>query len=94
MSDNKDDSTHVEHVEKKTIVRYEQEGGKSEAPDRLELVESAVDIPDFSDKETKRILLKLDVRLLPILALFYLLAYLDRGNSTFRFEFEYEATVH
>lgn len=94
MSDIKDDSTHVEHAEKKTIVRYEQEGGKSEAADRLELVESTVELRDFSDKETKRILFKLDIRLLPILALFYLLAYLDRGNSTYRFEYDYQATGH
>lgn len=73
---------HVEHTDtqKKTIVRYEQDGTKSESPDHLELVESTVDIREFSDKEAKRILFKVDIRLLPILALFYLLAYLDRGN--------------
>ena len=87
MSDVKDDSTHVEHAEKKTIVRYEQDGRKSEAADGLELVESNVELRDFSEKETKRILFKLDIRLLPILALFYLLAYLDRGNSKSRNEF-------
>ena len=86
MSDVKDDSTHVERgdtVQKKTIVRYEQEGGKGDAPGHLELVESTVETRDFSDKETRRILFKVDIRLLPILALFYLLAYLDRGNSEF-----------
>jgi hypothetical protein len=89
MSDIKDDTTHVERadVQKRTIVRYEQEGTKSEAPGHLELVESTIETRDFSDKETKRILFKVDIRLLPILALFYLLAYLDRGNSTFGFAF-------
>lgn len=83
MADSKGVSTHVEDAEtqKKTIVRYEEEGGKSGAPDGLELVESTVELRDFTDKETKRILFKIDCRLLPILALFYLLAYLDRGNS-------------
>lgn len=34
----------------------------------------------FDEKETKKILHKVDRRLLPVLALLYLLAYLDRGN--------------
>ena len=92
MSDIKDDSTHVEHadVQKKTIVRYEQEGAKNEASGHLELVESTVETRDFTDKETRRILFKVDIRLLPILALFYLLAYLDRGNSTLAFHLPVE----
>lgn len=89
MADIKDDSAHVENTnaEKTTIVRYEDDGKggvKSESPDHLELVESTVVIRDFSAKEAKRILFKVDIRLLPILALFYLLAYLDRGNSKAR----------
>ena len=80
-ADNKDLSAHVEHTEKKTIVRLEEEGAKGGEHGHLELVESTVELQDFSDKETKRTLFKVDIRLLPILALFYLLAYLDRGNS-------------
>ena len=93
MSESKDISTPVEHEhgQKKTLVRYEEEGAKSEAPDHLELVESTVEIRDFSDKEAKRILFKVDCRLLPLLALFYLLAYLDRGNSTCRYDTEAKA---
>lgn len=36
--------------------------------------------PDYRDKETKRILRKVDFRLLPMLTLLYVLAFLDRGN--------------
>ncbi|KAM0717210.1 hypothetical protein Q7P37_007062 [Cladosporium fusiforme] len=36
--------------------------------------------PAFDPKETKRILRKVDVRLIPVLALLYLLAFLDRSN--------------
>lgn len=34
----------------------------------------------FDPKETKRILRKVDFRLVPVLALLYLLAFLDRSN--------------
>ena len=83
MSDSKDSSGFEEHgdAHHRTIVRMEQEGSKKEHTDHLELVESDVVIREFSEKEAKRILFKVDVRLLPMLAFFYLLAYLDRGNS-------------
>lgn len=37
-------------------------------------------LPRYDDAETKKILRKVDYRLLPVLALLYLLSYLDRGN--------------
>lgn len=37
-------------------------------------------IPNYDAGETQKILHKIDYRLLPILALLYLLAFLDRGN--------------
>ncbi|KAL4939119.1 major facilitator superfamily domain-containing protein [Aspergillus oleicola] len=37
-------------------------------------------IPAFSDDMQKRVLRKMDLRLIPMLALLYLLAFLDRGN--------------
>jgi hypothetical protein len=36
--------------------------------------------PDYDDKETKRILRKVDWRLIPLLSTLYLLAFIDRGN--------------
>ncbi|KAL4954229.1 major facilitator superfamily domain-containing protein [Aspergillus filifer] len=41
---------------------------------------SPVDIPVFSNEIQKRVLRKMDMRLIPMLALLYLLAFLDRGN--------------
>ncbi len=37
-------------------------------------------VPCYDARETKRILRKVDVRLLPVLALLYVIAFLDRGN--------------
>lgn len=34
----------------------------------------------FDDKETAKILRKIDLRLLPVLTILYILSYLDRGN--------------
>ena len=83
MHDTKNENTTAEqpHVHEKTIVRdLHEDRGKNDV-EHLELVETTVEIPDYSEKETKRILFKLDCRLLPMLAFFYLLAYLDRGNG-------------
>lgn len=35
---------------------------------------------DFSDIDEKKVLRKMDVRLIPMLAILYLLSFLDRGN--------------
>lgn len=35
----------------------------------------------YDEAETKRILRKVDIRLIPCLALLYLLSFMDRGNS-------------
>lgn len=39
-------------------------------------------LPDYQDKEVKRILRKVDWRLPPVLAVLYLMSFLDRSNST------------
>lgn len=38
------------------------------------------DLPNYHDAETTRILRKVDYRLVPMLTVLYLLAFLDRGN--------------
>lgn len=38
-------------------------------------------LPAYHTKETRRILRKVDFRLLPLLTLLYVIAFLDRGNS-------------
>lgn len=37
-------------------------------------------LPDYNDKEGKRILRKVDFRLLPLLTFLYILSFLDRSN--------------
>lgn len=37
----------------------------------------------YNDVETKRLLRKVDFRLLPVLTLLYLMSFLDRSNSTY-----------
>ncbi|KAF2102142.1 MFS general substrate transporter [Rhizodiscina lignyota] len=62
-------------VQEKTIIT-EVPGDK----EHVELAATTVEIPDYTPAEVRRILWKLDLRLLPMLAFFYLLAFLDRGN--------------
>lgn len=45
-----------------------------------ELLLRVLKLPRYDDKETHRILRKVDYRLLPMLTLLYVLAFLDRGN--------------
>lgn len=60
---------------------------KIDLPQHLEDVETNtsdehVDVPEFDAKETRRILRKVDYRLLPMLTLLYVLSFIDRSNST------------
>lgn len=61
----------VKHVEEgKAGFPAEDEGKGS----------SSNDFIHYDDAETKKVLRKIDWRLLPVLGLLYLLSYLDRGN--------------
>lgn len=42
---------------------------------------NADNLPAYHTKETRRILRKVDFRLLPLLTLLYVISVLDRGNS-------------
>ena len=42
--------------------------------------QEAKNAPEFTDKEKKRLLLKIDLRILPYVSLLYLLSFLDRVN--------------
>ena len=42
--------------------------------------EDLYDNPDFSHIDEKKVLRKMDIRLIPMLAILYLLSFLDRGN--------------
>ena len=53
---------------------------KKEEPDKAISEHEEVSIQQFSAKETKKLLRKIDRTLLPFLALLYLLSFLDRAN--------------
>ena len=53
-----------------TVTHYQESKGLDDS-----------DLPDYNDKEVKRILRKVDWRLPPVLAVLYLLSFLDRSNS-------------
>lgn len=55
-----------------TVIHHEEHRGLDDS-----------DLPDYHDKEVKRILRKVDWRLPPVLAVLYLLSFLDRSNSGF-----------
>ncbi|KAH6664264.1 high-affinity nicotinic acid transporter [Halenospora varia] len=59
-------------IEKSVVLERE---GSTTSP-----ATSDVDAPHFGQKETKRLLRKMDIRLVPFLALLYLLSFLDRTN--------------
>lgn len=43
-------------------------------------LEGTGEVLDFSNIDEKKVLRKMDIRLIPMLALLYLLSFLDRGN--------------
>ncbi|WEW59344.1 hypothetical protein PRK78_004814 [Emydomyces testavorans] len=52
----------------------------SDEPKVDDLEEARRTVEDYSPEEAKRILRKIDYRLIPLLAVLYLLAFIDRGN--------------
>ncbi|KAK4926128.1 hypothetical protein LTR49_006832, partial [Elasticomyces elasticus] len=67
-----DNAVILERVESEDTLEHaikEEHGGLDETEQ-----------PNYHDKETKRILRKVDYRLVPMLTVLYLLAFLDRGN--------------
>ncbi|KAF2093018.1 MFS general substrate transporter [Rhizodiscina lignyota] len=62
------------------IIIQEFRTEKDGEPEHIEIVANSVAIPEYTDKEARRIMWKVDLRLIPMLAWFYLLAFLDRGN--------------
>ena len=66
----------------KTIIHEHHTEKRGEA-EHIEILTSAVEIPDYTEKDARRILWKIDCRLIPMLAWFYLLAFMDRGNRLY-----------
>lgn len=78
MADDAQRDIHTHHQEK---IFVEDVPSKSHDPEHIEYATATVEITDYTPKEVSRILWKVDIRLLPMLSFFYLLAFLDRGNS-------------
>ncbi|EME43912.1 hypothetical protein DOTSEDRAFT_71651 [Dothistroma septosporum NZE10] len=66
-------ATRIEHADDSSDTLEKATAGVHAVP-------SDADLPDYNDKETTKILRKVDYRLVPMLTLLYLLAFLDRGN--------------
>lgn len=73
-------------VEYSEGLKHGEEFSSEEGSPHLRTVENGADVNeiaiDYSPEETKRILRKIDYRLVPLLGVLYLLAFIDRGNST------------
>lgn len=68
------DSVDVKDVEKHQHIQVE------DSPDIKDQVSAGEHLPVYDDKNTAKLLRKVDFRLLPMLTTLYLLSYLDRGN--------------
>lgn len=56
-----------------------ENNGKDDGSTEMKNETAPTDV-DFSDVDEKKVLRKMDIRLIPMLSLLYLLAFLDRGN--------------
>lgn len=65
-------------LEKDTAQQLDHPSGEREKD-----VDSDPEDIVFNDAETKRLLRKVDYRLLPVLTLLYLMSFLDRSNSRY-----------
>ena len=61
-------------------LRENYHGGLCKELPHEEAASASNDIPTYDDIETAKVLRKVDWRLVPILALLYLMSFLDRGN--------------
>lgn len=66
-----------------STTNYEK-GGARLSGEQVENIEcGTIAIPVYTDQERKKIMRKIDVRLVPMLGCLYLIAFLDRGNSEY-----------
>jgi len=66
-----------------STANYEK-GGARLSGEQVENIEGGtIAIPVYTDQERKKIMRKIDVRLVPMLGCLYLIAFLDRGNSEY-----------
>jgi hypothetical protein len=59
---------------------YADESGMAKEPSLQHEERAQEEAPTFDEKRVKQVLRTIDFRLLPVLTLLYLLAFIDRGN--------------
>jgi hypothetical protein len=67
-------------IEKPTTMGVEQVADTPLSGSVNEKHQDGEQIPHFTQEQEKRVLRKMDLRLIPMLSILYLLAFLDRGN--------------
>lgn len=72
------DNTVRENKKIENLVQHIEEGEKSDHDSHAGVNENHQ--PDYRDKETKRILRKVDYRLIPLLTTLYIFSFLDRSG--------------
>jgi hypothetical protein len=76
------DSTSIHGDRKASITSFGHGKSKAEEKERIDALATSpgVTMASFAHLDEKKILRKMDLRLIPMLALLYLLSFLDRGN--------------
>ena len=76
------DSTSIHRDRKASITSFGHGKSKAEEKERIDALATSpgVTMASFAHLDEKKILRKMDLRLIPMLALLYLLSFLDRGN--------------
>lgn len=71
--------------DEKRVEYTEKPKSEESSSDELYTIENgATEVAvDYTEAETSRILRKIDYRLVPLLGVLYLLAFIDRGNSKY-----------
>jgi hypothetical protein len=67
-------------IEKPTTMGVEHVAETPVSSVNEKQLQDAEQIPHFTPEQEKRVLRKMDLRLIPMLSVLYLLAFLDRGN--------------
>lgn len=77
-SASRNNSTVLENEKIEQYVQHIENGEKSDHDSHAGV--NAEHMPDYRDRETRRILRKVDFRLIPLLTTLYVFSFLDRSN--------------
>lgn len=92
--ENKSTNEHsAEHVEEGREAGLIDEKHLNSLPEDVNKLRDGIietPIQEYDEGESRKIMRKIDFRLIPLLVVLYLLAFLDRGNSECGSDFVYE----